>query len=286
MVEKIAQAANTGVMYVAQGPEYLELAWQSAVTLRRYNRNITVEIFTDQDVVPGLFDSVRPIPDGATPKLACLKHTSFDRTLYLDCDTLVAAPLGDLFEILEKFDLAVAHDVRRKSQLIRQRGAVKTPYAFPQMNAGVILYRKHERVVRFLSDWERRYSEIASTRDQISFRDLLWESDIRFYVLPPEFNLRRVTHLATWEPLDARPTIIHSHRLLQHIRHGHARLTTIDDIVSAENLALVEEWSAFADIPISTNGFAATEKHHAAEQKHPEAYPDPWMQADILWSRQ
>ena len=270
-------SSNTGVVYVAQGRDYLELAKQSAETLRRYNKNISVVVFTDQDVTPGLFDSVRPIADGATPKLACLKHTPFDRTLYLDCDTLVAAPLGDLFGILDRFDLAVAHDVRRKSQLIRQGGAVQTPYAFPQMNAGVILYRIHEKVSRFLSDWEKRYTEIGSARDQISFRDLLWESDIRFYVMPPEFNLRRVTHLATWEPLDARPTIIHSHRLLQHIRHGDTRLTTIDDIVAAENLALVEEWSGFADIALSNNGFAATEMHHAVERCHPEAYHDPWM---------
>lgn len=271
---------NTGVIYVARGPDYLDLAMQSAETLRRYNKNISIEVFTDQGIAPRLFDNVRPIADGATPKLACLKHSSFDRTLYLDCDTLVTAPLGDLFEILDRFDLAVAHDVRRKSQLIRQGGDVQTPYAFPQMNAGVILYRNDRKMDQFFTDWEERYTEIGSARDQISFRDLLWESDIRFYVLPPEFNLRRVTNLATWEPLDARPTIIHSHRLLQHIRHGHTRLTTIDDIVAAENLALAEEWAIFADIAPSNNGFAATEKHHAVERFHPEAYHDPWMKTE------
>lgn len=278
--------STTGVVYVAQGPDYLELARQSAETLRRYNRNISIEIFTDQDMALELFDSVRPIADGATPKLACLNQTNFERTLYLDCDTLVVAPLGDIFDILDRFDLAVAHDVRRKSQLIRQGGTVKTPYAFPQMNAGVILYNNGEKVCRFLSDWEKRYIEIGSARDQISFRDLLWESDIRFYVLPPEFNLRRVTHLATWEPLDARPTIIHSHRLLQHIRHGRARLTTIDEIVAEENLALTDEWSGFADSSISNNGFAATEKHHFAERKHLDAYLDPWMQSEVSWHRE
>jgi hypothetical protein len=273
-------SSGTGVVYVAQGANYLELAIQSAETLRRYNKNISIEVFTDQELIPGLFDSVRAIAEGVTAKLACLKHSSFDRTLYLDCDTLVAAPFGDLFDILDRFDIAVAHDVRRKSRLIRQGGTVQTPYAFPQMNAGVILYRNHERMKRFLFEWEERYIKIGSTRDQVSFRDLLWESDIRFYVLPPEFNLRRVTHLETWEPLDARPTIVHSHRLLQHIRCDLTRLTTIDDIVAAEHLALAQEWSGFEDTGTQGSGFTATEKHHDAERSHPEAYHDPWLKTE------
>jgi hypothetical protein len=231
-----------GVIYVAEGPGYLDLAIRSARSLKALNVGIAVDLFTDQHVEPGLFDRVRPIPEGPTPKLAALPETRFDRTLYLDCDTLALAPLGDLFDILNRFELAVAHDVRRTSALIREGAREAPPYAFPQMNAGVMLYRRSAEMLAFLRDWQARYAEAGKLRDQPTLRDLLWASDLRFYVLPPEFNLRRVTVLDAWEPLDARPTILHSHRLLQHLRGADVRLDSLAAILPAERAARAEEW--------------------------------------------
>ena len=70
----------------------------------------------------------------------------------------------------------------------------------------------------------------------------MWESNIRFYVLPPEFNLRRTPMLDAWEPLDARPTVVHSHRLLQHLRGKGVRVTSVAEIAAMERAALAEEW--------------------------------------------
>ena len=81
-------------------------------------------------------------------------------------------------------------------------------------------------------------------RDQPVLKDLLWESDLRFYVLPPEFNLRRVTLLDAWEPLDARPTILHSHRFMDHMRHGGDRISDVVALMDAERAALEAEWDA------------------------------------------
>ena len=132
------------------------LTWRirSARSLKALNAGLAVDLFTDQAVEPGLFDRVRPIPEGPTPKLAALPETRFDRTLYLDCDTLALAPLGDLFDILNRFELAVAHDVRRTSSLIREGAQEAPPYAFPQMNAGVMLYRRSAAMLAFLRDWQ------------------------------------------------------------------------------------------------------------------------------------
>lgn len=256
-----------GVIYVAKGAGYLDLAERSAASLRALNPGLEVDLFTDQPQVrTGLFDRVRMIPDsGPTPKLACLSETRFERTLYLDCDTLVLAPFGDLFDILERFELAVAHDVRRTSALIREGHAVDTPYAFPQMNCGVMLYRRSAAMDAFLADWQARYRAAARTRDQVSFRDLVWQSDIRFYVLPPEFNLRRVTVLDAWEPLDARPTILHSHRLLQHLRGNPERLDDLPAIMVAERVARAEEWQRLGLAAPVAPGADPAHPFHAAE---------------------
>lgn len=245
-----------GILYVAAGPDYLDLAERSARSFRALTPDVAIDIFTDGTPEAGLFDRVSAIPPGGpTAKLASLPHSRFERTLYLDCDTLALAPLGDLFQVLDRFDLAVAHDMRRTSALIREAHLESPPYAFPQMNCGVLLYRRSPAVADFLISWQQRYLAAGRNRDQITFRDQLWASDIRFYVLPPEFNLRRVTLLDAWEPLDARPTILHSHRLVQHLRGSAERIADLATLLPEERLALAEEWAAFpqtADAPAET----------------------------------
>ena len=102
-------------------------------------------------------------------------------------------------------------------------------------------------MAQFLADWQAAYAAAGRSRDQVTFRDLLWAGELRFYVLPPEFNLRRVTMLDAWEPLDARPTILHSHRLLQHLRGTAERLDDLAAILPAERVALAGEWAALPE---------------------------------------
>jgi hypothetical protein len=235
-----------GVILVATGEGYVDLAVQCLATIRETNPGLAVDLFTDLPDAPGVagFDQVHPVPGGhPRVKLDCFTRARFDRVLFLDCDTLVLAPFGDLFDLADRFPLSVAHDVRRRMDLIRE-GGHETPYAFPQMNSGVMLYRNDAGMAAFFAEWKRRYDESGGERDQPVLKDLLWESDLRFYVLPPEFNLRRVTMLDAWEPLDAIPTIVHSHRLLQHMRGQGARVRTLDDLRRLERIALEEEWRA------------------------------------------
>jgi len=238
---------NDGVIYVATGRGYVDLALQSLVSLRASNPTLAADLFTDDVGASGLeaFDQVHSVPvRHSRAKLECLPLSRFQRTLFLDCDTLVVGDLGNVWGLLDRFDLALAHDVRRASDLVQEGLEVVTPYAFPQLNSGVVLYRKSDAVDQFFADWAARYHTSGVARDQIVLKDMLWETDLRFYVLPPEFNLRRVTELDAWEPLDAQIKIVHSHRLLQHLRGGAAQVTTLEDLVALERLALAEEWKA------------------------------------------
>ena len=239
-----------GAIIVAAGAGYLDLAQQAARSLRDTNPDLPVDVFTDLMDDPGntVFDRVHPVPSShPRVKLECFSKARFDRVLFLDCDVLVIAPLGDLFDLTERFPLSIAHDVRRRSDLIRQGHSVQTPYAFPQMNSGVMVYRNDAEMAAFFAEWKRRYDAAGEMRDQITLKDLLWESDLRFYILPPEFNLRRVTELEAWEPLDAVPTIVHSHRLLQHLRGQGERVINLQRLRELEQEALAEEWATDGD---------------------------------------
>lgn len=241
------ETMTDGVILVATGAGYVDLAVQCLASLRASNPGLPVDLFTDLPQAAGVdrFDAVHPVPSShPRVKLECFAKARFARVLFLDSDTLVIAPLGDLFDLADRFALSLAHDVRRRSDLIRAGGTQKTPYAFPQLNSGVMLYRNDAEMAAFFAEWKRRYDESGLDRDQPLLKDLLWQSDLRFYVLPPEFNLRRVTMLEAWEPLDVIPTIVHSHRLLQHLRGADLRVTTLAALRRLERIALLQEWQA------------------------------------------
>lgn len=255
--------ATCGVIHVASGADYVELACASASSVRAQSPGVAVDIFTDDPVPPDLFDRIHPLTrPGPRAKLTAMQQTRFERTLFLDADTLVVGPLGDIFDLLERFDCALAHDMRRASPLIRE-GSVPVPYAFPQLNSGVFLYRRSPAMLALLAEWERRFHATAARRDQPILRDLLWESDLRFHVLPPEFNLRRLTLLDAWEPWDVRPTIVHSHRLMDHMDAGYhppgPRLREMQELLAAERVALAEEWAG-VDEPDPVARFAAAQR--------------------------
>ena len=243
--EARGSAPRDGVIFVATGAGYVELAVQAARSVKHWNPDLPVDLFTDLPGAEGVkvFDAVHPVPSShPRVKLECFAQARFERVLFLDCDVLVLAGLGDLFDLAERFSLSLAHDVRRRSELVRKGHAAQTPYAFPQLNSGVMVYRNDAGMRAFFAEWKRRYDAAGEARDQITLKDLLWESDLRFYVLPPEFNLRRVTMLDAWEPLDAVPVILHSHRLLQHLRGDAARVRDLETLRVLEREAWGQEW--------------------------------------------
>ncbi|MEZ5769675.1 MAG: hypothetical protein R3D80_19990 [Paracoccaceae bacterium] len=78
------------------------------------------------------------------------------------------------------------------------------PCAFPQLSSGVVLYRRTSRMLAFLAEWARRF---AASGGHATSR--FWCSGVgsEFWVLPPEFNLRRQL-LDAWEPGDCRRSCI------------------------------------------------------------------------------
>lgn len=180
-----------GVVYVAWGKDHVDVARRSAASVKRHNPDLPCAIWcADADDASG-FDRKLVIPEGLKrPKTAVLQDSPFQETLFLDNDTIVRADLSSLFDLLQNFDLCGAHVMlwHRPRHLKVWRKAL--PETFPEINTGVLLYRKTPRTDAFFRAWGAAF-EVAGFRvDQVTFRELLWDADLRFYVLPPQFNKR------------------------------------------------------------------------------------------------
>jgi len=207
------RTASRGVVYVASGPRYVDEAVRSAASLKRAMPDLPALLFTDQpDPGATVFDRIEP-PAGARRSyidtILPLLASPFERTLFLDSDTLVCGPLGDLFQVLDRFDLAVSHDSWRGPDPLGV-----CPDAFAELNTGVLLYRRTPAMERLIRRWHDRYEAIVAAaggapapNDQRAFRAELYASGVPFYVLPVEYNF------TAWCPAaagaEARVVILH-----------------------------------------------------------------------------
>ena len=123
---------------------------------------------------------------------------------------LALADFRDVFEVLERFDVALAHDWFRNSALHHTFWRKPLPPAFPQFNGGLIALRRTPATTAFLHDWKAAVRASDTGRDQISLRELLWDSDLRIATLPEEYNLLWIQGLRDWTTDFAAPRIIHS----------------------------------------------------------------------------
>lgn len=218
-----------GVLYVATGKRYLEEALRSAKTVRHHMPKTPIALFTDGESRPpdGFFDQLFTIeaPHRSTAdKIRCMASSPFERTLFLDTDTRITQPVNELFEILNRFDLACCHGPWRTCGIEMP----ECPDAFPELNTGVVAYRGLPEVVEVFCRWEKLHAEIQSDlkrpiHDQPAFRRAVYESSLQLYVLPPEYNLR--TPFPWFAGGNAQVKILHGrgptlHRARQAVNQG------------------------------------------------------------------
>ncbi|QDY68394.1 putative nucleotide-diphospho-sugar transferase [Qingshengfaniella alkalisoli] len=208
-----------GVVFAVSGKRYLTVAEQAARSVRKSNPELAIDIFTDSDVEPGLFDAVHMLEKSwFRPKFESMIRSRFDKTIYLDADLVVVADISDVFEVLDHFDIAAAHVQNRNQNFARQVWNVEIPNAFPQINGGVIGVRKTPETTAFLMHCRDVMTEEGLKRDQPVFREMLWKSDLRLAILPPEYNVR-VPNPWWFQGSNApAPRILHSSYFIKNMR--------------------------------------------------------------------
>lgn len=206
-----------GILYIAAGEKYIRAAMRSAESVNKHCPGLATHLYADWPshgfdfaASPYPFTSVGTI-DGPhrRSKVDYLPRTPFERTLYLDTDTALNADVRGMFDVLDRFDIALNHAHRRNTGARLKPWRVSLPQAFPQYNGGVILYRRNAAVIAFLEEWQRQYHAAKFGQDQITLRELLWLSDLRMATLPPEYNVRFMKYHFLWFKSEATTQIFH-----------------------------------------------------------------------------
>lgn len=180
-----------GFVYVATGTAYLAEAQRSAASLRRHHRDIPICLVTDRapaDRTP--FDEIMLRADAQQKPIDKLLawHCPYERAVFLDTDTCIFGDLSPLFDLLDRFDLAVLQDVNRGWSY----ELPGVPACFTEFNTGVIAFRRTPGVGAFFANWRRNHEHLGRTggfvNDQPAFRQTLYASDLRVAPLPSEFH--------------------------------------------------------------------------------------------------
>jgi hypothetical protein len=201
------------VVYVATGERHLREAGASLRSLWRHEPQLSVTMYIDPPSrahmkewgIPSppsselldVVDHPAPTYSWADKPLALAWQLLQDeRVLFLDTDTRVCGSIMEIFKLLDAFRLAAAHAPVRLGPHQPPALATRAPLAFPELNTGVIAYRTTNDVARLFDRWWSLHQETLrlsggrAVGDQATFRVALYESDVRFTVLPPEYNCR------------------------------------------------------------------------------------------------
>jgi len=245
---------TSGVLYIATGAPYLEEARRSARSVKMLHPDLQICVVTDQVVPPDndfdiVLDAEHENADTEERflardrvayyrKILPLSRSPFEKTIFLDSDTWVAAPIDELFTLLDRFDLLTtpAHVVHDYAFEREEPPFANIPAAFGYFNTGLVAYRKGTAVDRFMRQWVANYERHTArftVNDQPAFRLTLFEEDLKFHVLPTNYNI--ISWVPFIVPAGGRVVMLHGRnpwhqRWVEHFRGG--AVPTIVGVIS------------------------------------------------------
>lgn len=183
---------SMGVIYIATGERFIREACDSAASLKAAMPNMPITIFASENVKSPHIDRVVIVKEpqyNFFDKIINMYASPYDYTFFIDTDTYICADFAEIFAILDRFDLAAVHAP------MKIPGYVKgVPESFQQMNTGAILFKKSPGVEKMFENWFKLYQEVidkgSEENDQPTFREALYQSNLRVATLTSEYNCR------------------------------------------------------------------------------------------------
>lgn len=224
--------SSDGFVFATTGPKYTALAIRAAKSVQLHHPYHPIDLFTDQEVDDPIFAKIHKLSKTSLrPKMEALHQSRFERTIFLDADLFVVADICDVFDVLHHFDLAATHDQERNSEPARTIWNKPIPPAFPQFNNGMLGIRRSPKTIALLKAWDDAFHLTNQLKDQPSFRELVYESDIRIATLPPEYNLVSITLARSWDSKNTAPRIFHHWMLQKTDENGNFLINSVEELL-------------------------------------------------------
>lgn len=191
--------SDKGILYVAIGESMREPLERSIASVREH-LDLPVTLVTDLADPPSV-DACRLAQwrerPGYAVKPAFIPQLPYERTLYLDTDTVVlsreaANPL-DLITRRYGYHAAAVHGVSRRFQIVDHE-----LMCVPSLNSGVLFLRNSALVQSALSLWQRYYPGHGS--EEVHLTRALLQRRVPMYCLPCEWNYRGLG-LRDWQSI-------------------------------------------------------------------------------------
>jgi hypothetical protein len=192
---------NFGVVYVAFGAPYLAMAIVSLISLRVTNPSIPVCIVTNVVRQPPKKSWWQPeigdewiyldklTEENRNAKTNAYKLSPFDRTLYLDADTMVLTDISIVYLFLDYFDILLCSVYNPGKREKRRILGKKLRYTEDgHFNSGVFGFKRCDAAEEFFSLWNERYNKLGYRLDQPSLVEAYFLSRARLFPLPNRWN--------------------------------------------------------------------------------------------------
>lgn len=198
-----------------------------------YGRAIEVVLYTSftdyrNADIDEIFDIANP-SFSFLDKVHAMNVVPREKVLALDCDTLMLKNIDEMFSLLDHYDIAAAHARNRWTYFLEN-----VPDSFPEFNTGVVLFKRSEKVNRFLRDWFEKYTEqLRSGKklpsgNQPAFRETFFFSDLRHATLTPEYNCQ----------FEMCSMVSHTVKIL------HGRTSNFNEVIETINQGPEQPWNS------------------------------------------
>jgi hypothetical protein len=213
---------NTGIMYMAFGEQAKGAVSKSIASIKRLNLHIPIVLVGDvqiNDIPQITWSGIQPRDkDGDLGFLAGrvkphLYHLSpFQKTLYLDADTLVKKDIVAGFDFLDDADICVSYHVKPNGDIwyvdeifsdpllsppispnsVKEREITQRMIGdqrMPFINSGVIFFRTANNVQHFFETWYEEWQVFSDWDEQMSWhRTMCRCPDVKVKLLDPIWN--------------------------------------------------------------------------------------------------
>ena len=188
---------NGAIYILTQNDRYVNLALQSIASVKRVMPDLPVTVFSQFPISSPLIErviSVQPAQDGFYDKTRIMRDSPYERTMFIDADIFVVEPFPELFELLDRFDIAATHEEYVNTDWFHRYPRKDIPTSFPEFNTGIMVFKRGPQIDALMKDWEGLYAAYLAEKpgqpinDQPFFRAAIYYSEARVATLTREYN--------------------------------------------------------------------------------------------------